>query len=456
MKPKTPELYAFQDYGSSWLAERKTALLADRPGLGKTVQAIRAAQKVGAQTILVLCIGTVKRNWLRQCEFWGLNQYRLTCCDTGKSAISAFPKQVVTVSYDLLLNESIFNQLSARKWDVVILDEAHMLKNHKAQRTRAVFGARGLARTARKALWALTGSPMMNRPEELFVMLSTMFPEAIKKYPSYRAYTEHFCDGQTGKRGNWEAKGATNQEELAALLAPHMLRRSEDEPEIAAQMPKVICHEIILDGGRDIDEDIRNEMLAFKDSVADQGTLSSLQARLGMAKASQVVDFCKARLTEVDKLVVFAYHRDLIEYIAAELAEYGAVKYYGGVSDKDKDAAVKSFVEKKKPRVFVGGITSAGTGLDLLQKVCDNVVIAEMTWTPEQIVQAIGRLKRLGSVTNKVQAYFTFFPGSVDEIQFQAVKNKERNIARILQDKTKGVLSELVRLRTSKTGDLEI
>lgn len=449
-----PELYAFQEVGAAWLAGRRMALLADRPGLGKTPQAIRAAVAINADTVLVCCIGTVKLNWLKQCDVWGLSTHRHVCLSSGKDVLPVYPKLVCTVSYDLLLNPAIFNQLVSRKWDVVILDEAHMLKNHTAKRTRCVFGTIGVARCARKALWALTGSPMMNRPEELFVMLSTMFPKAIAKYPSYREYTTHYCDGQDSKRGHWEAKGATNMDELATALEPYMLRRSEDEPEIAQQMPKAICHEILLEGGADLNADITAEMEAFKNSTANDGTLSSIQARLGMAKAAQVVDFCRARLAEVDKLVVFAHHRDLIDYLAVELEEYGTVTYYGGVSQTEKEARVKSFVEKKKPRVFIGGIKAAGTGLDLLQKVCDTVVMAEMTWTPEEIVQAIGRLKRLGSVTSKVNVYFTFFPGSVDEIQVQSVKRKEKNIAKILRDKTKGVLSDLVKLDTDLSGDL--
>ncbi len=164
--------------------------------------------------------------------------------------------------------------------------------------------------------------------------------------------------------------------------------------------------------------------------------ISTLRREMGEAKVPRVVEHCKYLLDteEIPKMVLFAHHRSVMDRLAVELADYGAVAVRGGMGMIAKDSSVQAFRNNPKIRIFIGQMESAGVGIDGLQDVCDRVVIAEPSWVPGVNEQAIDRLHRMGQHSN-VLAQFLVVEGSLDERMLAAVLEKNETIDNALDRK---------------------
>src|ERR1700674_4234287 len=163
------DLLPYQVEGAVWLAGQKTGLLADEMGLGKSAQAIVACDAINAERILVVCPASARINWEREFKRFSTQQRTTTVLSTGGKT----PLGALTIcSYELATRKGTNTLLRAVNWDVLILDEAHYLKTPDAQRTHAVYGKKGLVRSAKRT-YALTGTPAPNNASELWTLLYT-------------------------------------------------------------------------------------------------------------------------------------------------------------------------------------------------------------------------------------------------------------------------------------------
>ena len=224
-------LYPFQEDGAQWLASKKYALLADEMRLGKSAQAISACTSLMAGSILVLCPAVARLNWLREFDKFTVNAPRSLALLSGAIPSERLLPPIVTVSYDLLLNNDIFSLLSSRRWSVLILDEVHYLKEATAERTKRVFGKTGLVHKAERC-WGWSGTPTPNNNAELWILCYVF---GITKL-SYEDWVARYCETvelpiRTKKGTIWRTAitGGKNIPELKALLVPHMLRRRRAE-----------------------------------------------------------------------------------------------------------------------------------------------------------------------------------------------------------------------------------
>ena len=414
---QTNRLRPYQIEGVKKIMELgRDVLLADEPGLGKTIQVAEVINRTRPAGVRVVCPASLRLNWARELEVW----------------LTFRPAAVEIMSYEAVVSAKD----TLAEVDLLVFDEAHYLKNPDAKRTRKC-----LALTAKKRLF-LTGTPVVNRPMDLYPMLKAMGLAASRV-----DYGKRYCDGflqvvkwnpRTRKpmRTVWNFSGASNVEELSALLKSKcMVRRTKAEvlSELPAKTRQVVELDIPLSTTPEAVRTAVYPDLASADAagvppdVAFQD-LSAVRLETALHKLPHVIAYIQDLLEEEEKLVVFAWHREVVDALAASLPR--AVKLYGGMSDRAKDRAVQDF-QTGDARVFVGQITAAGTGLTLT--AADTAVFAEIDWVPGNITQAEDRLHRIGQ-PNPVRIIHLVQAGSVDCRMVRALVAKQEVIDAVNDD----------------------
>jgi SWI/SNF-related matrix-associated actin-dependent regulator of chromatin subfamily A-like protein 1 len=455
----------FQRGGVAYACQegRDAVLLADEMGLGKTIQSILIANFKGFAKILIICPASLKINWYRETMKWLLPTKRILVVD------SQTPKRAVSMNDVLIINYDILGkwlpELQKRHWQYVIADEAHYIKNESAQRSRNT--ALLTADADYRAL--LTGTPIVNKPHELWYLLFVLDPET---WEDLNWYQRRYCDGRRDSSGKWVYDGASNLSELQLLLRKTIMVRRlkcdvlkelppkfrqlveisakgikyqkvlETEKRYAAEMENALkaVEGAALDVAKaEIDAAIKRadetkETLSeevenkFRDAVkhlhqqkfGNFGHIARVRHDTAMAKVDDVIGFAKATLENVEKIVIFAHHHDVMDALMAAF-DKTAVCVRGGVSQKDRQLAVDRFQNDPTIRVFVGGMYAAGIGLTLTAS--HTVIFAEIDWVPGIIIQSEDRCHRIGQLDN-VTVYYIVLENSLDYRLAQTIINK--------------------------------
>jgi len=423
-------LYPYQVEGQAFLAERESGLLADEQGLGKTAQAIAAADSVGAKSILVICPASARINWERELARWLVD-----------------PQAVDTkvVSYDKARG-SQRDGLMEKAWDVLILDEAHFLKSWKAKRTQTIYGAlcdgKGGLVSRSKYIWALSGTPAPNDVTELWPMMRALFPTSLvgdKPEPmSLWDFTSRYTTGYQTKYG-YRVTGGRNLEELKERLVPHMLRRKTEE--VLPDLPPIRYGEVTLNSGelpaglREAEEGFEGDVIraaleAGKLPPSAMMATSTLRRLTGLAKVTPVIDLVTYELnSNPGKLVLFAHHREVINQLNWGLAEFNPCLLHGGLPEDQRQKAVDDFQKDPTARVFIGQLTAAGTAITLTAAA--SVLFVEYSWTPSDNQQAAKRCHRIGQ-TDSVLVRFVSLAGSLDEDITRVVRDKTETLSKVI------------------------
>lgn len=455
------EPFPYQLTGAGFLASKEQALLADVMGLGKSAQAVRAADLIGARNILVLCPASIRINWLREFQRFSPFDRPGAAVMSGKDVVPT--SGVVVCSYDLLATERVRKALMAVEWCILVLDEAHYLKERAAKRTKAVYGYNvripGLASQARH-VWRLSGTPAPNDASELWTHLKS----AGIVNDQYWDFVYEFCTGFNSDYG-FKITGHRNTDKLKALLAQFMLRRTKEE--VMTELPPIAFHEVTVERSAvELDpvfyEQTRNKTqdqffaeLKTADATlkaalaavspagaktpgqdklkileAMAGSMVTLRRYIGMAKLPKVCEILDSELAMglVDKIVIFAVHKDVIEQTRVRLAKYGAVTLYGGTAPEKRQKNIDRFMQDPKCRVFIGNIVAAGTGITLTS--AHEVAFMEADWVPANNAQAAMRCHRIGQ-THPVRVRFFSCEGSVDEEVMHTLRRKTQELAKI-------------------------
>lgn len=390
------------------------ALLADDMGTGKTTQALAAVHKLNLGRVAVVCPASVRSNWKQE----------IADC-MGSAALNRF----VVDSYNAAAN----SKFPGGPYDAVILDEAHYLKTPDSQRTQAIFGnENGLARKA-KIKWALTGTPVLNRPSEIYPLASSLFGSALSPYGRRKAFEQRFCGAYFDGRGI-NAKGATHLDDLQNRLAPFMLRRTKAE--VLPQLPPRIVQRFALDGVTEQDLEpvfaleavIANReayLSSTHEDYAQLGDTARMDKALGVAKARAVAEFVDDLIeTTGRKVVVITRHREVVHLLDQALGHQLPVTYVGGMGDEAKRESIKTFQTDKDCFVIIGNMQAIGTGVDGLQKASCDIVFAEFSWCPKEIEQCMDRLHRIGQSAAAVNVYIPHVPGTLESAKLQVNWNK--------------------------------
>jgi superfamily II DNA or RNA helicase len=402
----------------------RTFLLADEPGLGKTAQALLAAQAAEAYPLLAVVPNVVKTNWAREAGLWTPRRTPTVIHGDGDT-IDGFA-DIVVVNYEIL--DRHVGWLGDLGFRGMVVDEAHFIKNKKSQRSRNVLDLsnRIRSRTARPLLMALTGTPLINSIED-FTAIWEFLGWIDEKAPRAELMEKLDATDLT------PADPGFNAAARASVIDMGIVRRRKVD--VAADIParRIADLPVELDGaaGRSIraaereladrlveryrtaletrrlgivvdgiDHDLvrqvagweRTEMAAKKSG----DNVFSLFRRIGQAKAGLAADYAAQLAQNVGKVVFFARHIEVMDTAEELFAERG-IRYAsirGDQTARTRQKHIDAFVKDPDVAIAVCSLLTAGVGLNL--QVASNVVLAELSWTNAEQTQAIDRVHRIG------------------------------------------------------------
>lgn len=385
------KLRPYQEVGRDFLAARRHALLADEMRVGKTPQAILAAQKVGAESIIVVCPAIAVEHWKREFLKWG----------------SAFVGTVV--SFDRFRIDSS-KYLSNTYWDLAIVDEAHFARNPQAQRTQLIYGKDGLGWHADR-LWALSGTPAPRHAGELYPMLKAFGATPL----SYSQFTYKFCTWTWDKK--IKGTNVAKIPELRKMLEPFMLRRKRAD--VAPDMPEIDFQflEVEPDSAKGCPR--HSDDLILKDEELAQWAERHWDAEdrveVARAKVLSLVEHIVFALENklLKQTVVFGWHKEPLDTLLSCLLTHGIVvaAITGSTPAKARQDIQEEF-RNGSIQVVVANILAAGTAIDL--SAASHGYFLELDWLGVNNLQAANRLVSMDK-QEKVTFDIATWPGSTDD-----------------------------------------
>ncbi len=428
--PDGKQYFPYQQAGINFALHHSGVLIGDEMGLGKTVQAIGVINAEKPKTVLIVCPSSLKINWRKELERWLTYPYRIHVLQ-GKDQFPTLP-EIVIMNYDILAKFS--KQIRAVQWDLLVADEAHYMKNPKAQRTVALLGkGKEVKPLIAKRKILLTGTPITNRPIEIFPLVSYLWPNV---FGNLFHFAKRYCDAENNGYG-WDFSGASNLPELQNLLrASGMIRRLKAD--VLKELPPKTRQVVVLPSEsvgslirkegelfKKQEKEVKRLQIAMKAAKAqkDEGAyrsavqnlrqaynvafteMAAVRKELAIAKIPFVIDYVEGVIDEGKKVVVMAHHREVIDKLQNHFG-LKAVKFYGGMSESEKSNSVDRFQQDPSCMVFNGSIHAAGVGITLTS--AQNMLFAELDWTPANMLQAEDRIHRIGQEGNALIQQLVF------------------------------------------------
>jgi SWI/SNF-related matrix-associated actin-dependent regulator of chromatin subfamily A-like protein 1 len=435
------KLYDFQQEGVKFIAKTGgRCIIADDMGLGKTIEALTYISLFPGR-VLIVCPANVLYKWGEiEIPRW-LPTAKCQIIETNKTKLNSRIK-VHVMSYSIMVGK--FEDVQMMPYDIIIFDEAHYIKNPKAQRTRI---AKALVQGGIQRVLFLSGTPFMNHPTELFPMLNMLDPVGFNN--SF-TFAMRYAGAQKVEGGWYFPPGATsNLDELADRLKDVMIRRTKGE--VLAELPDLTRSLIPVEienrtAYRDALKDIRDWLKDKERTVVNHQhvltRLNVLRQIVGEGKVEAAIELAEDILQTDRKVVLFAHHKDVVERLYEGLKEYGCATIVGETSAKQRQENSKQFlISDSKIRAII--ISTAGAeGIDLYG--ASDIIFVERDWTPAREEQAEARLHRIGQ-KSAVTAHYLVALKTIDEKLAKIVDNKRKIIGQVIsQDEiVSNILKEL-------------
>lgn len=413
------------------LVENKKFILADDMGLGKTTSTIIAALETGAKKILIICPATLKINWKREIENY-----------TDKSIFIAEGKNFSTehdfviINYDIIKNfhdikKKSESQINNANFDLVVVDEAHYIKNPQAQRTKLI---NDIVKKVDR-LWLLTGTPMTSRPIDYYNLLSLVDSPVAK---NWMAYVIRYCSGyqfRVGPRKVWNVMGASNLEELRDRTSSLLLRRLKED---VLDLPDKIITPVYLRLKSKEYEELMGEYYNWYEKNPEESKsltvqftkLTKVRQIIADEKTNQTIELAENILEQGKKVIIFCNFTNSLNKICEHFGKL-AVKLDGSMSKPERQLAVDQFQENEKITVFVGNIKAAGVGITLTS--AEAVIMNDLSFLPSDHSQAEDRAYRYGQ-KNNVLVYYPIFENTIEGIIYDILNQKKNVIATVMGD----------------------
>lgn len=402
-------LYKHQVQAIEWLGQRPKAILALDMGLGKTcVSSLDLSVPA-----LVVCPASLKLNWQAELKMWR-PELSVQVVRSPKDPIKGL--DVTIVNYDIL------GKLDLPTPTTLIVDEAHYIKNYKAKRTKLLMSL--IKATSNVSL--LTGTPIVNRPIELWTLLYSIGATKL----GYFEFGMRFCAGWKTPWDTYDFSGSSRKGELIKVLEPFMLRMTKEECiDLPSKTYRIIALDLPVDKR---EKQFSQDQIDTPDSIPFEA-ISDIRRLNAERKLDQSISYIKDCLEQTDKIVVFAHHTHIIDGLMDALKEFEPVMVTGSVKNEDRHVAVQTFQNNPKCRVFVGNIKAAGVGLTLT--AASHVVFVEAPWSPADLQQAADRCHRIGQQNNVTIDLLTI-TGSIDEIILHKILTKMDVIDSVIKEST--------------------
>lgn len=432
--PEDVRLRPYQAEGVAFLLAREGALLADSCGLGKTRQVLGATRKFPVVVVGPKIAVRERGVWFAEArEFFPDAEYAAL---TGRQQDRALPKaDFYLLNYDILHHR--WGQFLTDGIGTLIVDEAHKIGNLKTQRSRAVQALSGCA----EVVYAVTATPMPNRPANLYSLLHLINSGA---WGGFWDFAKRYADARPNYYG-MEAKGLSNKEELRARLQAVMLQRFWYE--VSDQVPSVARERMIVDLDpkarrryKQIEADLR-QAVKQRTKAAKLQQITALRKFCGLEKAKAVAEFVIDRVPE-ESVVIWIWHHEVADEIATLLTKRGieSVQVTGAESGKARDVAIERFQTKTVP-VMLAQYEAAGVSADFT--AARLAVFCELDWLNINIQQAEGRTWRWKQTRGCLMYYF-IVEDSIEEMILDYLWKKASFTADALGDGSQiDVLSQI-------------
>ncbi len=396
-----------------------------------TTSTIIAALETGAKKILIICPASLKINWQREIENYSDRPIYIA---EGKKFSS--DHDFVIVNYDILKNfhntkEKDQSLLNKSNFDLVILDEAHMISNPQAQRTKIInHFVKDI-----KRVWLLTGTPMTSRPMNYYNLLNIIESPVAQ---NWMAYAIRYCQGyqfMAGKRKVWNVTGSSNLDELRDRTSKQILRRLKED---VLDLPDKIISPIYLRLKSKEYEELMGDYYEWYNKNPEESSsltvqfskLMKVRKVIALEKTKQTIEIIENIIEQGKKVIIFTNFTDSLQVIYNHFQKQ-AVYLDGSCSKPNRQKSVDEFQNNEKIKVFVGNIKAAGVGLTLTS--AEVVIMNDLSFVPAEHSQAEDRAYRYGQ-KNNVLVYYPLYENTIEGAIYDILNRKKQIIKTVMGD----------------------
>jgi SWI/SNF-related matrix-associated actin-dependent regulator 1 of chromatin subfamily A len=413
------------------LVGNKKFILADDMGVGKSLSAVISSLESGAKKILVICPASLKINWQREIAIYSNRSVYIV---EGKKFDPNH--DFIIINYDILKN---FHDLKDKensiilktKFDLVIMDESHMISNPQSNRTKIV---NDISKSIDR-VWLLTGTPMTNRPMNYYNLLNLVESPVAT---NWMAYAKRYCNGYqftVGKRKVWNVTGASNLDELRERTQTHILRRLKEE---VLDLPEKIITPVYLRLKSKDYEELMGEYYNWYDKNQEEsssltiqfGKLMKVRKVIAQEKVKSTIELAENIIEQGKKVIIFTNFTDTLQEIYNHFGK-SAVYLDGSCSKHHRQKAVDDFQENEKIKVFVGNLKASGAGITLT--AAEAVIMNDLSFVPAEHAQAEDRSHRIGQ-KNSTSVYYPIFENSIEGAIYDILTRKKKIISTVMGD----------------------
>jgi len=370
------QLFPHQQEAKLFLLSRRRAILADQPRVGKTLPTAAAALE--NLPALIVCPAIAKTVWEAAFNKLAPN-VSVHVINGKKDAGQPNSADVTIINYDVLQ----YGVTQVDKYNALVLDECHRIKNPKAARTKAAL----LAMKKIDYVFALSGTIVPNRPIELWPILHGLGIYRGGWFDFAARYARLFS-------APWglDASGASNLPELKAMMKPHVLRRKKEDIFKDYKEPQVSLITFDLPTDKREQSFDADALVANPNALMAFEGLAEIMREAGMRKVQYAADFIDDLLQANEPVVVFAHHKDVVQALQDELKTHKPVIVVGDTTRLKRDMAIADF-QAGKTKCIIGNIAAMSEGVDL--SAADTIVFVECTWSTSALEQASSRVENI-------------------------------------------------------------
>lgn len=437
----TKTLYPYQAEDVKELIARPRVILGSVMRAGKMVETFELVKQIQPDTILIICPKTMISEWRYNVEEW---------------LDASYHDRFDIINYERLRNISIVNDIMKVHYDLIVFDECHHIKNHKAKQTKGAY----LIGSSSQRVILMSGTPMQNAPNELYPLLRICDP---LRFPSYDKFVDHFCYFEQLPRPPYPMimKGSKNRTELSQILHEYMIRR-EKEDLIGHDGERIVKERLPT---RTIPVDMDDQQLINYMTMQDElfslmDTGEKVTAPAVIAQLLRLRQICldpflliangtfvphepspKTRLLcdilEGEELpsLIYTYFEQYTQCISAELAKRGIshALFTGRTRESDRHQAVLDF-QAGKYKALIITLRSGGEGLTLT--TARNVIFTDLWWNGAVNDQAASRAEGSGQ-PEPIQVIELWSKGTIEDYMRRVLLGKQRTFDEVVSNTIK-------------------
>ncbi len=320
-------------------------------------------------------------------------------------------------------------ELKTSLYDLIVLDECHLVKNPKAQRTKLINA--GFKKTPKKIM--LSGTAIVNRPFEFFPILNFLDPF---EWVNSHSFGVKYCNGHEDDYGHWKYDGSSNLEQLYQRLSYLYLRRRKSDAGVLEHLPPktytiipIYLTDVELRDYKKLERNIIDESSPADDKMTHLARVQKLKAFTSKVCAERALEFIQSIIDGDEKIVVFSQYIETTRFIYENFKE-NAVWYTGKHTPEQKEESRELFMNNNNIKVFSGTLGAAGVGLTLTS--ASTALFIDQPWSPSQRIQCEDRIHRANQVSSKVQIIRLIVQNTIDEDIEELLNDKEKITSQVL------------------------